>query len=109
MSTINDPRIRYHRDAAPMKKMPAVEAAVPNAVKVSADPSTNTSERRNAFRVSLPAVPPTYPITRGTLDTAHGVRDVSTPAAKARNGASHTLFSIKRDMLLRISVISFYF
>ena len=99
MSTINDPRIRYHQDAAPMKNMPAVYAAVPNAVKVSADPSTKTSERRKALRVSLPAAPPTYPITRGTLDTEHGVRDVSAPAANARKGASHTLFSISSDML----------
>ena len=99
MSTINDPRITYHQDAAPLNSMPAVEATVPNAVKVSADPSTKTSERQKALRVSLPAAPPTYPITRGTLDSEHGVRDVSAPAANARKGASHTLFSISRDML----------
>lgn len=87
MSIINDPRIIYHQDAATMKNMPTVDAAVPNAVKVSAEPRTNIRERRKAFRVSLPAVPAIYPIIRGILDTAHGVRDVSAPAAKARNGA----------------------
>jgi len=42
-------------------------------------------------------VPPTYPITNGTLDNAQGVTEVRMPASMASNGASQIVSVIALD------------
>ena len=42
-------------------------------------------------------MPPTNPITKGTLDNEHGVKEVSIPANKAIRGANQGLLSIPVD------------
>ena len=93
ISTIKTPNARYHQDAEVPTSLPAKDASVPKIANVTADPTANITDRRNAFFGSVP-VPPTKPITKGMLDSEHGVKEVSTPANSANTGASHILSAI---------------
>ncbi len=77
--------------------LPNSEAAVPSAVNVTAIPAEKTADSQKAFLTSRCAVPPTYPITRGTLASAHGVNDVSTPARSANTGANHAFVEMEDE------------
>ncbi|MPN30756.1 hypothetical protein SDC9_178227 [bioreactor metagenome] len=76
---------------------PNIEARLPSTVKVRAMPAENTVERRKALFISLPPMPPTYPMTRGTLDKEQGVKEVMMPASSAKSGASHGLAVMADD------------
>ncbi len=102
--TINIPRMINHHEADVPISRPASEAITPNAVNVTAAPAAKVTDNRKALPVSRRPVPPTYPTTRGIPESAHGVKEVSTPAARAISGASQPLVEIRRDKLSRISV-----
>jgi hypothetical protein len=89
MRTISVPRKRYHHDEKFPASKPNKEAAVPNTVKVIAIPKEKTTDNKNEVFGSFAFTPPTYPITKGTLDNAQGVIEVKTPARSAMSGAIH--------------------
>ena len=97
INTMRTPKARYHQDPATRISVPRRDATVPKTVKVIALPSEKTTDSQNALRVSRCPVPPTYPITRGTLVSAHGVNAVSMPPTRANSGASHALAIIEDD------------
>lgn len=97
INTISTPRIAYHQLPALCISLPISAAAVPSTVSVTAIPSENVADSQKALRVSRCAVPPTYPITTGTLVSAHGVNEVSKPAKSASIGASHVFAAIDDD------------
>lgn len=101
---MSTPRIIYHHEADVPIKRPAREATTPSTVEVTAAPPAKVTDSQKALFVSRWPVPPTYPTTRGMLDRAQGVIDVSIPATIASRGANQPLLVISSDKLSSISV-----
>lgn len=106
IKTINMPSSMYHKEEDVPISFPSNEAIDPSAVNVIAIPTEKVMDKRNAFFVSFPPVPPTYPITSGTLDNEQGVNDVSTPAKSASTGANHILLFMMSDKLSSIPSVN---
>jgi hypothetical protein len=88
----------YHQEPVPCNNLPSREAAVPKTVKVTAIPIEKVTESQKALFVSCLPLPPTYPIIRGTLVRAQGVKEVIIPAAKANKGANHIFAEIMLEI-----------
>ena len=91
---IKIPNIKYQDEDDVPISLPADVAIIPNIINVTAVPTENTREYKNAFFVFVFPTPPTYPITKGMLEREQGVKDVIIPAKRASTGANQVLFFI---------------
>lgn len=98
------PKMIYHHEAEVPISLPASEATTPNTVNVTAAPAAKVTDSQSARLVSRWPTPPTYPITKGMLESEQGVKEVSIPATNASKGANQPLFVISSDKLSSISV-----
>lgn len=89
--SIINPSNRYHHFPAPEKNFPSTADNTPKDTKVKINPKANTREYLKARFLSFFAFVPTYPITKGTVDSKHGLKDEISPATKDINSAINIL------------------